>query len=141
VNFEATLTGEAEIATNEDTGAVIDTGVGELGATADAFVRVDALRGVIDYELDFSDVTGPFAEAPGFHIHVGEADENGPIVVFLATGGEVAAAEGQVLSGTFTEDDLPEDSTFRELLDDPEGYYLNLHSEDFPAGAVRAQLG
>jgi hypothetical protein len=143
VDFEATLTGEAEIATDEATGVVTDTGVGELGATAEAFVRVDALRGVIDYELDFSDVTGPFAEAPGFHIHVGEADENGPIVVFLADGAEVADAEDQVLSGTFTEDDLPEDSTFtfRELLDDPAGYYLNLHSEDFPAGAVRAQLG
>jgi hypothetical protein len=143
VDFEATLTGEAEITTDDDTGAVIDTGVGELGATAEAFVRVDALRGVIDYEIDFSDVTGPFAEAPGFHIHVGNENENGPIVVFLADGAEVAAAEDEVLSGTFTEDDLPEDSTFtfRELLDDPEGYYLNLHSEGFPAGAVRAQLG
>lgn len=143
VDFEATLTGEAEIETDEDTGEVVNTGVGELGATAEAFVRVDALRGVIDYEIDFSDVTGPFAEAPGFHIHAGEADENGPIVVFLADGAEVAAADGQILSGTFTENDLPEDSTFsfRELLDDPEGYYLNLHSDDFPAGAVRAQLG
>ena len=142
VTFQATLIGANEIEV-DDEGNVTDTGVGEIGASADATVTVDALRGEITWEIDFSDVTGPFEEAPGFHIHAGAADENGPVVVFLASGDELEAAEGQMLSGVFTESDLDEESEldFRDLLDTPENFYLNLHSEDFPDGAVRAQLG
>jgi len=28
----------------------------------------------------------------------------------------------------------------QEILDDPAGYYVNLHTEDFPPGAIRGQL-
>ena len=142
VTFEATLTGANEIEV-DDEGNVTATGVGETDASAEATVTVDALRGEITWEVDFSEVTGPFAEAAGFHIHAGAADENGPVVVFFATGAEVEAAEGQTLSGVFTEADLAAESTldFRDLIDTPEAFYLNLHSEDFPPGAVRAQLG
>ncbi len=131
VTFSATLTGENEVGDQ-----------GELGASAEAQVTVDALRGEIAWEIDFSDVTGPF-DAAGFHIHAGSEAENGPVVVFFASDAEVEAAEGHLLSGTFTEADLDAESEldFRELLETPEDFYLNLHSEDFPGGAVRAQLG
>jgi len=113
--------------------------VGEEGATADATIEVDYVAGEIDYVLQFADVTGPFGAAPGFHIHVGAADENGPIVAFLANGEavEAASASGE-LSATFA--DAPA-RVLREILTSPQNYYVNLHSNDFPAGAVRAQLG
>ena len=28
----------------------------------------------------------------------------------------------------------------QEIVDNPAGYYVNLHTEDFPAGAIRGQL-
>lgn len=142
VTFEATLTGANEIEV-DDEGNVTATGVGEADTSAQATVTVDALRGEIAWEIDYTEVTGPFEDAAGFHIHAGTSDQNGPVVVFFATGAQVEAAEGQTLSGTFTVDDLADDVEldFRDLIDTPEDFYLNLHSEDFPAGAVRAQLG
>lgn len=113
-------------------------GVGDLGASAEADVVIDALAGTIEYTLDLSGVDGPFDEAPGFHIHVGEAGVNGGIVAFLATGADVAAAadDDGMLTGTFD----AEAAVIRNIVRDPAGYYLNLHSNAFPAGAVRAQL-
>jgi hypothetical protein len=135
--FEVVMTGLAEI---DDSGMVPVPGQGEPGATASATVVVDYVAGEIAYTVDISDVSGPFDGAPGFHIHAGAADENGPIVAFLATGDDVQAAadDDDILSGTFT--GAPA-SVLREIIEDPSAFYLNLHSDDFPAGAVRSQLG
>lgn len=135
--YDVVMTGAAEI---DDSGDVPVPGQGEVDATADATVVVDYVAGEIGYTVDLSGVTGPFDGGPGFHIHAGTSDENGPIVAFLATGDDVQAAadDDGVLTGTFT--GAPA-SVLREIVDDPSAFYLNLHSDDFPAGAVRAQLG
>jgi hypothetical protein len=133
--FEVTMTGEAEL---DDTVSPVVLGVGEGGGSAPATIEVDYVNGEIGYSVDISGVTGPFAAAPGFHIHAGAADENGPIVAFLADGADVQAAVGSgTLSGTFT-DASP--SLLRALVQNPDGYYVNLHSDLFVPGAVRAQL-
>jgi CSLREA domain-containing protein len=110
-------------------------GLGEPGATGTTTLTIDERTNSIAFEVDYTGVTGPFAPAPGFHIHEGGVAENGPVVVLLATGAQLEAEEDQVLSATVT-------PTFdvSEILDAPEEYYLNLHSTMFPAGAVRGQL-
>jgi len=135
VTFEVDLAGLNEV---NDEGDTPEFDVGEQSATATATLVVDAFAGSIAWEVDFSEVTGPFDAAPGFHIHEGGLAENGPIVAFLATGDELQDAEGQTLEGTFEED--VEEFRFVDLVDDPDGYYLNLHSDAFPPGAVRGQL-
>jgi hypothetical protein len=64
------------------------------------------------------------------HIHVAPAGSPGPVVIPLppssATGG----------SGCVTADrDL-----IVAILQNPSGYYFNVHNADFPAGALRGQL-
>jgi hypothetical protein len=68
----------------------------------------------------------------GGHIHAGVAGESGPIVIDL---------------GITTDGDGPFEgcATVGEeggvVLVDPTSYYLNLHTAEFPNGAVRVQLG
>lgn len=131
--FTVTLTGAAEV---DDSGPAPTLGAGELGASADASVVVDYVAGEITWAVAYTGVTGPFDEGPGFHIHAGGANENGPIVAFLATGADLEAADG-TLEGVFTDASA---ATLRAIMQEPGDYYLNLHSNDFPAGAVRAQL-
>jgi hypothetical protein len=116
-------------------------GVGEPGASGDALLVVtdgtDADSGTATDRICAAlatDATGPFAGSPGAHIHDGDRDVNGPSWWASPqpdddTGRSISCAD------TFLEGFTPAD-----LVDDLEGYYVNLHSEAFPAGAVRGQL-
>jgi len=80
------------------------------------------------YELSVEDITLP---AIGAHIHVGDAGENGPVVVPLTP------PDASGLSSGCAE-------VSRELalaiIKNPENYYINVHTTDFPNGAIRGQL-
>ena len=120
--FSTVLTGEAE---------VNDEGVpnqGDLDGTGSAKITVNPGQREVCYELSVAGITLP---ATGAHIHEGVAGENGPVVVPL----EPPDANG-VSSGCV--------EVSRELalaiIQDPENYYVNVHTSDFPAGALRGQL-
>jgi hypothetical protein len=120
--FSTVLTGEAE---------VNDEGVpnqGDLDGTGSAKITVNPGQGEVCYELSVAGITLP---ATGAHIHEGVAGENGPVVVPL----EPPDANG-VSSGCV--------EVSRELalaiIQDPENYYVNVHTSDFPDGALRGQL-
>ena len=65
------------------------------------------------------------------HIHEGAAGEAGPPVVELDPPTE-GASNGCVDT---------EQKLVSQIVENPEGYYVNVHSEEFPDGAVRGQLG
>ena len=120
--FSTVLTGEAEV--NDD-------GVpnqGDLDGTGSAKITVNLGQEEVCFELSVAGITLP---ATGAHIHEGVAGENGPVVVPL----EPPDANG-VSSGC--------EEVSRELalaiIQDPENYYVNVHTSDFPAGALRGQL-
>ena len=66
------------------------------------------------------------------HIHVGAAGESGDVVVPLDTDGFDGTSEGCV-----SDQDA---AALQAIIDDPAGYYVNLHTQDFQAGAIRGQL-
>lgn len=96
-----------------------------------AFGTVKASGNTVRYALAWIGIAPAAA-----HLHEGAAGTSGPMRVplFLTPAprnvfllaGEVAGLDRDVRAG---------------LRGNPEGYYLNLHTELFPAGAVRGQLG
>lgn len=100
---------------------------GDPDATGTAVVTVNAGQGELCYSVEFSGV----APVAG-HIHDGEAGVNGPVVIPLAVAGATSTASGCA--------DVSRE-LLRDILIDPSGYYVNLHSAEFPAGAIRGQLG
>jgi glucose/arabinose dehydrogenase len=118
VAFTATLTGAAEV-----------PGPGDEDGSGTAFVLVDQAESEVCFAILVSNITLPAAAA---HIHVGEAGVAGDVVVALAPPDEHGASTGCV-SGV-------DPALIEAILQDPAGYYVNVHTTDFPAGAVRGQL-
>ncbi|HWQ53195.1 MAG TPA: CHRD domain-containing protein [Bryobacteraceae bacterium] len=116
-------------------------------ATIRAHVVRDDTGQVIDGSVDF--IVGyqfpASATFTGLHIHTGVAGANGPISIDTGisaansvvdnTGRGVISRQAQV-RGT----DLLALIALRGMLDNPEGFYVNLHTTEFPGGAIRGQL-
>lgn len=79
----------------------------------------------------------------GHHIHAGDSETNGPIVVPLAQVTAKASKPGKPakpgksakLCGTASA------ANILSMINTPSQWYVNLHSSEFPGGAIRAQLG
>ncbi len=67
------------------------------------------------------------------HIHVGAEGESGDVVVPLDIDGFEGSSEGCT-------DPMEDAAILQEIIDNPAGYYVNVHTGDFPAGAIRGQL-
>ena len=115
--FSATLTGGAEV-----------PGPGDPDGSGRAAVAFQADVDVC-FTITASNITLP---AVGAHIHRGAAGEAGPIVVALQPPG----ADGRVDSCTTGERAL-----LSEIQANPAAFYVNVHTSDFPQGAIRGQLG
>lgn len=101
---------------------------GNPDGSGSASVVLDPETGEACWDLTAEDI-GPVLQS---HIHVGAADVSGGVVVPLDVDGFDGTSEGCT-------SDVDAD-VLQAVIDDPAGYYVNLHTEDFPAGAIRGQL-
>lgn len=114
--------------------------VGDKNGSGSAVVfGIDGDPNTLCYSLIVSKI-GP---ATGAHIHEGAPGENGPVVAFLAPPADKTAGDcltdGEM--GKFAEDENGEPlATAAEILANPSDYYVNVHNEQFPGGAIRGQL-
>jgi hypothetical protein len=119
--FSTTLTGAAEV-----------PGPGDPDASGTAFITLNQGQGEVCFDLSWAGIDGTVTAA---HIHIGSATVAGDVVVGLFAG---AFAGTDSASGCVS-------SVSKELIKairhDPASYYVNIHSDVFPAGAVRGQLG
>ena len=108
----------------------------------------------ISYRLSYSGLEGNVAQA---HIHLGQADVNGGISVFLCTnlgngpaGTQLCPASPATVTGTITAANVIGPAAqgiaateFAELVRAMRAgvTYVNVHSDKFPGGEIRAQLG
>jgi CHRD domain-containing protein len=103
-------------------------GTSEPNATGTAVIRILKDTSTVCYRLHAANVTLPTVAA---HIHRGAAGTNGPVVVpFTAP-----AADGNSSGCTASTPAIVDD-----ILANPAGYYVNVHTTEHPAGAIRSQL-
>lgn len=76
------------------------------------------------------------------HFHSGAPGVNGPVEVMLFENGEPMDYNGEVATGTVTEEDLVGDMNWEEFTKAMvEGnIYVNLHTEQYPDGEIRGQV-
>ena len=99
---------------------------GDLDGSGFATMTVNPGQHTVCYELSVSGI----APASDAHIHRAPAGENGPIVVPLEP----------PTDGSSSDCVSVERALAKEILKNPELYYVNVHNADFPGGALRGQL-
>jgi CHRD domain len=104
-------------------------GTSEPNATGSAVLRFRKDAGQVCYRLHAANITLPALAA---HIHKGAAGTNGPVVVpFTAPGANGESSGCSPATAALID----------EILGGPSGFYVNVHTKEHPAGAIRAQLG
>jgi len=104
-------------------------GSSEPNATGTAVVRLRPDAGMVCYRLHAANVTLPTVAA---HIHKGPAGTNGPVVVPFTAPGADGNSSGCAPAAA---------ALIADIIANPAGYYVNVHTKEHPAGAIRAQLG
>jgi hypothetical protein len=84
---------------------------------------------MVCYRLHAESITLPATAA---HIHRGAAGVNGPVVVPFQAPAANGNSDGCVATAAALID---------EILANPANFYVNVHTTEHPAGAMRAQLG
>ena len=139
--FEGTLTSYEEV-------PAVST-----GATGRFDARVRFHDGKLSWKLSYAGLTGDVQQA---HIHFGQRDVNGGISVFLCSnlgngpaGTQPCPAAPATITGTTRAEDVvgPAEQgiapgEFGEVVSAMRAgvTYANVHSSEFPAGEIRAQL-
>lgn len=100
-----------------------EPGGGDTDGAGTFEVEIDADAGDFCYTVTSSKIAAPTAG----HIHTGVAGANGAPVVTIDPKGndDCLAVEPDVL---------------KPIVANPAGFYVNLHTADFPNGAIRGQL-
>jgi len=148
-NFHGTFSGFEEVgALNAETGAI-------FSPNAKATVDLDLNRAArtITFKLTFSGLSAPVTQS---HIHFGKRHVPGGIMVFFCTnlnngpaGTQMCPAGGGTVTGTITGGDvrpLPGQHITAGDFDalvavlDSDSAYGNIHTTNFPAGEIRAQI-
>ena len=100
---------------------------GDADGFGGAFITLNQGQGMVCWELSVSGIVTSTAA----HIHQGELGVSGPVVVTLS------APEDGSSSGCASVDA----ELIKEIRQDPAGFYVNIPNSEFPAGALRGQLG
>jgi hypothetical protein len=112
--FTTTLTGATEV-----------PGPGDPDGAGAAKLTVNPGLGTICYALTVRNIE----PAVGAHIHEAPVGVAGPIVAHL-----------QLPSPTSSSGCVTDRALARDIVRNPADYYVNVHTADYPAGAVRGQV-
>jgi hypothetical protein len=117
------------LGTNEAPAGDLD-GVGTASITLDIVDETQPNGAEVCWDLNYTGITAPPISA---HIHSGAAGTNGIIIIpFLPFSnlGTTTATGCSAASPTVVQ----------QIIDNPSSFYVNVHTTDFPGGAIRGQL-
>lgn len=100
---------------------------GDPDGTGSATITIDPATNEVCWDLTTTNI----ADVVVSHIHVGAAGAAGPVVVNLDVDGFSGTSTGCVTDAV---------ADLEAILTTPAGFYVNVHTGDFPAGAIRGQL-
>jgi hypothetical protein len=110
----------------EECNAAGECDQGDPDGSGLARITLNAGQATVCWELTVRDIM----PATAAHIHEAPAGQPGPIVVPLSPPTSGSSSGCTTASPTLIAD----------IIENPEKYYVNVHTSDFPAGAVRGQL-
>ena len=113
--YNATLTGAQEI------------GGGDVDGAGRAEISISDNFGQICYDLN--DIKG-IGQITAAHIHRGASGVNGPVVFTLKPANE-GGYKGCTGGAEWTQD---------RIENNPQAFYVNVHTAEYPNGAIRGQL-
>ena len=112
------------------TGGATEVPPGDPDGSGSATITIDPQAGTLCYEITVQNIQ----PATASHIHVAPPGEAGPVVVPLDVDGFEGSTEGCI-------EPMEDAQALQDIVDDPAAHYVNIHTADFPGGAVRGQLG
>ena len=104
---------------------------GDTDGAGFAKIRLNPDSDQVCFRVRWTNIGTPTAA----HIHRAERGSNGDVVVPLFTTKVPDTLSGVIGCASGVDDALSE-----ELRDNPKGFYVNVHNEEFPSGAIRGQL-
>jgi hypothetical protein len=107
---------------------------GAGGASGSASIRLNQGQKRVCFTLTGS---GLGRSILGAHIHRGAAGVAGDIVIPLPTASLAPLEHGGAARGCVQNVDV---ALIKEIRQNPAGFYVNIHTEQFPSGAARGQL-
>jgi hypothetical protein len=115
--FTTTLTGAAEV-----------PGPGDPDGSGTATITLNYGQSTVCWEITVSNIALP---ATGAHIHEGPVGVAGPIDVALSPPDASGSSSG---CASVDREEI------KEIIQHPEEYYVNVHTTEYPGGAIRGQL-
>jgi len=109
------------------TGAAEKPGPGDTDGAGTASLRVNVGQKQVCYDISASNI----AAATMAHIHKGAIDASGPVVVGL---------KAPDPTGKVKDCATADEAVVKDILQNPQDYYVNVHNAEFKAGAIRGQL-
>lgn len=109
-------------------GGAAETPAGDPNGSGSAIITIDPVTRQVCWNITVTNI----APAVASHIHAGAAGVSGGVVVPLDTDGFTGSTTGCVAA--------PAAADLQAILDNPTGFYVNVHTAEFPGGAVRGQL-
>jgi CHRD domain/LysR substrate binding domain len=105
----------------------VESPAGDPVATGTATLRLRAGQSKVCYQLSAKNLP----RAVAAHIHKGKAGVAGNVVVPLKTPNAAGKSKGCAKASK---------ALVRSMIKSPRAYYVNIHTAEFPAGAIRGQL-
>lgn len=102
---------------------------GDPDGSGQATIRLRRNQGQVCFSLNVADIALP---AIGAHIHRGDANVSGDVVVPLRNPNAQGTSSGCATASR---------TLVNQILRNRGSFYVNVHTNAFPAGAIRGQLG